>query len=69
MSLEQDIEIVKSKLKAKQADDSVNEMILRFARFMPSPSKLNAASTISMNPSDKLAKWLMQREGEFTSGA
>lgn len=39
-----------------------HKWIIRFARHLPSPSKINAYSVIKSNSAEKLADFLMSRE-------
>lgn len=43
--------------------EEINTMVLRFARHLRSPSKLNAVSVLKSNSAEKLAAWLSQEEG------
>ncbi len=45
--------------------EKVYDMTLRFARFMPSPSKLNAVSVLKSNSAEHLAAWLENEEKAF----
>ena len=43
-------------------DETLHEMTMRFARFLPSPSKLNAVSVLKSNIAEKLTAWLEENE-------
>ncbi len=59
-----EVQVLLDKPKRTKAEDELlHSMTMRFARFLGSPSKLNAASVLSSNPAWKLAAWLTQEEG------
>ena len=47
------------KTKINQED---HELFLKIASYMPSPSKLNAASFLLRTPPEDVAKWIVENE-------
>ncbi len=42
--------------------EKIYDMQMRFTRFLPSPSKLNAVSVLKSNSAEHLAVWLENEE-------
>ena len=45
-----------------ELDDRAHDILIRFASFLPSPSKLNAASVLRSNSAESLVEWLENME-------
>ena len=56
--------LMANKDRTREEDDRVGAMVLRIARWQPSPSKLNAASILVSNPAERIARHVLANEKE-----